>query len=1549
MSDYAAARQRALQTAKGLAGIAEQALSTRAPGGGDFLPGGGGGGLAPVTGGDWDSQRRQRQAYAQLKNWVYAAVNTIAKRLAGQPVAAGELVGASENPERRGYARHSVKGHYWQHAVPTRLRQRAAGSSQQYVQLEDHPVLDLLAQPNSVQGKFEFLYLSCANLLLTGESYWVGGTRGSGENARMEIWSVPTHWVQPKHDKGPFSSYELVTGTGKPVPLKPGNVARTYLPHPSDIKACLSPLQAVLNAVAVDESIQQSQQDMFRRGINPNLIVTVGRNVGPDGKLTDRRPILQPHQRRSLIRSIREVWNNVTNVGDPAILDGMIESVHKLQMTPAEMDWIQSGEVAKRRILQAFGVNPIVMGEIVGSNRAQATEAEKQFCSQGVNPILDALSETLTNYLGPAYTEPKRLLVYVEACEPRDPDLELRRWTAARKQGDVTRDEFRSEQLGLPPGEEAIERNALLSTVGGITGTGQVLSLLAQGMLTREQAKATLMLFLQIDEATADAMVGNRGDDDGTPAALQPPEPPQEPTDDAQDDEGETDEEVDDLPADVATAKPGATKAGKYDGIDLSVTDGMVAEAKRGLEWREEHGRGGTRVGATRANQIIEDGELSPDTWRRVKAYFDRHQSDSDAEGWRPGEDGYPSAGRIAWALWGGDPGWSRAKRVVAQLERADEERKRAPKKARGLKRADIEAFHIKATSRSEEQSAILLARCFRRSVRATADAIEASNEIVAPERAAEQASEWAQRYFDAQAADADLRETALRALLPAFVDGAVSEIKMHKLTVGGQKRTTAEEIADELDIELPQLGEPADSSAPSLWEQVVGWFTGGAAADEVDLAPIGPQPEWVIQAAAATLEETFRQEYWRDVSYTTRTDIQRALEQSIVEGWSVERIARDLNQRFGRSYSLMRGRRVARTEVGNALNAGHVAGMEQIAQETGLRIGKEWVSVMGSTTRSSHARMNGRRTRSPDGLFTLGGVKVPWPGHWSLPARERVNCQCTTISAAVMDNLMEEETPAAAPEPPEPEPDQPPKPKPKELPPVPSFGQLRRKVRNLGGSTGAELWEDRDGNQWVVKTGSSKEHLQSEFLAEELYRRLGVAIPDSRYDARARPPRKISRFVEGELLSNLPGKQRRDAMEKMSEHFAVDAWMANWDVAGLELDNVIVDADGTPWRIDTGGALAYRAQGGDKGRAFGDKVTEIWTMRDPDMNAQTAMMFDKMALKHRAIAEQARKIADEMGKPDSPVALALEDMRNAGIKTDAFRDVQNRLFHRAVHLRDYADTVIMLDDDKFTDDHIDRFTYHQQAMDTEGVFDGLSSELSYAPRYREMGILADEDGRKFDHIRPEKRGDPSVSGAFYDYLRKNVGSSEAVEIYASSQAGDTWAPAALRAKEWFVGRTNRRIKDFYWKKRDRKFKPDASYDDQMSAQHAFTYELLKRLDWENKRDGTITLGRTDSKQAVRGMTAGGSPKSIKRSALDSFSLTHYVQVSNIHTTVQNVPLHRVFYTYLQSLPNSGQTSLWADSEQEFIAMSADLPSYYLGPNKHNNERIERKHTGESK
>ena len=105
------------------------------------------------------------------------------------------------------------------------------------------------------------------------------------------------------------------------------------------------------------------------------------------------------------------------------------------------------------------------------------------------------------------------------------------------------------------------------------------------------------------------------------------------------------------------------------------MADGFVppqqvrSNAKRGLELRKKHNRGGTEVGVARARDLSNGAALSLDTIKRMNSYFARHEVDKDAQGFTRGEDGYPSPGRVAWDAWGGDPGerWANSVRLPSE------------------------------------------------------------------------------------------------------------------------------------------------------------------------------------------------------------------------------------------------------------------------------------------------------------------------------------------------------------------------------------------------------------------------------------------------------------------------------------------------------------------------------------------------------------------------------------------------------------------------------------------------------------------------------------------------------------------------------------------------------------------------------------------------------------------------------------------------------------------------------------------------------------------
>ena len=103
--------------------------------------------------------------------------------------------------------------------------------------------------------------------------------------------------------------------------------------------------------------------------------------------------------------------------------------------------------------------------------------------------------------------------------------------------------------------------------------------------------------------------------------------------------------------------------------VDLTIPAGVRKLAQLGLDQHKEHGRGGTSVGLSSARRLARGGTATPEFVRKVNRYFPRHEVDLQAEGSKPGDKGYPSNGRIAWNLWGGDAGrrWAAAK--VAELD----------------------------------------------------------------------------------------------------------------------------------------------------------------------------------------------------------------------------------------------------------------------------------------------------------------------------------------------------------------------------------------------------------------------------------------------------------------------------------------------------------------------------------------------------------------------------------------------------------------------------------------------------------------------------------------------------------------------------------------------------------------------------------------------------------------------------------------------------------------------------------------------------------------
>ena len=146
----------------------------------------------------------------------------------------------------------------------------------------------------------------------------------------------------------------------------------------------------------------------------------------------------------------------------------------------------------------------------------------------------------------------------------------------------------------------------------------------------------------------------------------------------------------------------------------------------------------------------------------------------------------------------------------------------------------------------------------------------------------------------------------------------------------------------------------------------------------------------------------------------------------------------------------------------------------------------------------------------------------------------------------------------------------------------------------NPGGSPGAKIVQAPDGTKFVMKRQSEKggyAHLKNEYDANQFYSIMGAKVPDSKlFDKNPDNAVLLSKYIEDGIslndwwkLNRRKPKELEKMRKKLREHFSVDVLLGNWDVVGQGADNILIDSKGTPYRIDNGGSMGFRAQGEKK------------------------------------------------------------------------------------------------------------------------------------------------------------------------------------------------------------------------------------------------------------------------------------------------------------------------------------------------------------------------------
>ena len=487
-------------------------------------------------------------------------------------------------------------------------------------EVDNHPLLDLLYNPSPTQSQVEWFQGLYSYLLISGNNYML--SVGGDNTPPTELYNLRPDRIKIQTGQRAMPTaydyiisgqtverYEVDQATGD------SKIKHIKMFNPLDDYYGMSPIQA--SSVDIDQHnlANKHNVNLLQNGARPSGAVIFNPKDETGGHVQ-----LSDVQRNQLMNDVNQRFSGTGNAGKPMLLEGDFDW-KEMGLSPKDMDFIQLKNMSAKDIALVYGVPSQLIGIPDSQTYSNFAEAKLALYNETIIPLLDKIQGDLNEWLVPQFNDEALELRYDIDSIPAMAEQRRRVFesvTAGVKDGILTRNEAR-EQLGYEP----------------IDGADSLM------------VPANLMPLNIANEETDEE---DRGEDI----------PEEEVPEELQDNPFEQINNEDDL-EEVLKAESD---------IDTVPTDSMVSEAKRGLEWRKEFNRGGTRVGATRANQIINKVKLSPSTVRRMFSFFSRHESDKTGQGFDRGEEGYPSRGRIAWALWGGDAGfsWSRAK--VKQLDR---------------------------------------------------------------------------------------------------------------------------------------------------------------------------------------------------------------------------------------------------------------------------------------------------------------------------------------------------------------------------------------------------------------------------------------------------------------------------------------------------------------------------------------------------------------------------------------------------------------------------------------------------------------------------------------------------------------------------------------------------------------------------------------------------------------------------------------------------------------------------------------------------------------
>jgi HK97 family phage portal protein len=251
-------------------------------------------------------------------------------------------------------------------------------------ELNEHPILDLLAHPNPMQDRAGFLESVFVNLLTAGNAY-IEAVKPIDDEPPTELYVLrPDRMKVVPGAAGLPMGYEYHVG-GKvarwqvdPITGESG-ILHIKMFHPLDDWYGMAPLEAAMIAIDQHNAASAWNQALLNHGARPSGALVYSPKDAP--------AVLSDEQITRLRHELDQHYQGKGNAGRPMILEGGLDW-QEMSLSPKDMDWLAGRDAAARDIALAFGVPVQLIGIQGAQTYANMKEARLALYEETVLPLL---------------------------------------------------------------------------------------------------------------------------------------------------------------------------------------------------------------------------------------------------------------------------------------------------------------------------------------------------------------------------------------------------------------------------------------------------------------------------------------------------------------------------------------------------------------------------------------------------------------------------------------------------------------------------------------------------------------------------------------------------------------------------------------------------------------------------------------------------------------------------------------------------------------------------------------------------------------------------------------------------------------------------------------------------------------------------------------------------------------------------------------------------------------------------------------------------------